>query len=62
MTFSADAAPGADPPRAGVALVLGASRGLGLLVTRELADRGFVVHGCARDAAELEDAAQGLAP
>ena len=47
------------PPTAGhgVALVMGASRGLGLLVCEELLRRGFVVHGCARDAAELERAA-----
>jgi NAD(P)-dependent dehydrogenase (short-subunit alcohol dehydrogenase family) len=42
---------------AGVALVVGASRGLGLLVCEELLRRGFVVHGCARD----EDALAGAA-
>jgi NAD(P)-dependent dehydrogenase (short-subunit alcohol dehydrogenase family) len=62
VTSSADAAPGVETPRAGVALVLGASRGLGLLVARDLVDRGFVVHGCARDAAELEEAAHSLPP
>jgi NAD(P)-dependent dehydrogenase (short-subunit alcohol dehydrogenase family) len=62
VTSSADAAPGVETPRAGVALVLGASRGLGLLVARDLVDRGFVVHGCARDAAELEEAAHSLLP
>ena len=36
VTSSADAAPGVETPRAGVALVLGASRGLGLLVAGEL--------------------------
>jgi NAD(P)-dependent dehydrogenase (short-subunit alcohol dehydrogenase family) len=41
----------------GVALVLGASRGLGLLVCEELLRRGFVVHGSARDGEELERAA-----
>ena len=60
MTSSVDAVPGVETPRAGVALVLGASRGLGLLVAGELIDRGFVVHGCARDAAELEEAARSL--
>ena len=36
-----------------VALVLGASRGLGLLLARELLERGFTVVACARDASEL---------
>ena len=45
----------------GVALVLGASRGLGLLVCGELLRRGFVVHGSARDADELERAGGILA-
>jgi len=47
-----------------VALVLGASRGLGLLVAGELARRGYRVHGCARDADELDRAAAavGLVP
>ncbi len=40
--------------------MLGASRGLGLLVSQELLERGFTVHGCARDAAELEGAARIL--
>ncbi|MFN8098572.1 MAG: SDR family NAD(P)-dependent oxidoreductase [Dermatophilaceae bacterium] len=39
-----------------VALVAGASRGLGLLVATELAARGMTVHGCARDAGELDRA------
>lgn len=51
--------PATPPP--GVALVMGASRGLGLLVCAELLRRGFVVHGCARDAAELERATAVLA-
>ena len=40
----------------GVALVAGASRGLGLLISSELVHRGFQVHGCARDRAELDRA------
>ena len=40
----------------GVALVAGGSRGLGLLVTRELLDRGFRVAVCARDEHELDTA------
>lgn len=40
----------------GVALVAGASRGLGLLISSELVHRGFRVHGCARDRAELDRA------
>jgi NAD(P)-dependent dehydrogenase (short-subunit alcohol dehydrogenase family) len=55
-----DAAPGAHRPRAGVALVLGASRGLGLLVAEQLLARGHVVYGCARDEAELLSAGRLL--
>lgn len=40
-----------------VAAVAGASRGLGLLIATELARRGYTVHACARDAAELDRAA-----
>ena len=40
----------------GVALVAGASRGLGLLIAAELAARGYRVHGCARDRDELDRA------
>ncbi|MEO7268482.1 MAG: SDR family NAD(P)-dependent oxidoreductase [Knoellia sp.] len=40
----------------GVALVAGASRGLGLLISAELVARGHRVHGCARDRAELDRA------
>jgi NAD(P)-dependent dehydrogenase (short-subunit alcohol dehydrogenase family) len=47
-------------PQHGVALVLGASRGLGLLVCEELLRRGHVVHGCARDEQELAGAARIL--
>ncbi|WEV77835.1 SDR family oxidoreductase [Janibacter cremeus] len=47
--------------RARTALVAGASRGLGLLVARELAHRGLDVAICARDAAELEQAVTQLA-
>jgi NAD(P)-dependent dehydrogenase (short-subunit alcohol dehydrogenase family) len=39
-----------------VALVAGGSRGLGLLICRELLARGFTVVACARDAEELTDA------
>lgn len=45
----------------GVALVAGGSRGLGLLVARELLDRGFRVAVCARDAEELDRAREQLA-
>lgn len=45
-----------------VALVVGASRGLGLLVARELLERGFLVVGCARTQADLDRAAELLAP
>jgi len=45
----------------GSALVMGASRGLGLLVCEELLRRGFTVHGCARDEEELYEAARILA-
>lgn len=44
-----------------VAVVAGASRGLGLLISAELMARGFTVHGCARDGAGLERAGQLLA-
>lgn len=43
-----------------VALVAGASRGLGLLIARELLRRGYQVAICARDAAEVEHAATML--
>lgn len=43
------------------ALVAGASRGLGLLVARDLARRGLDVAICARDAVELEHAVAQLA-
>ena len=44
-----------------VALVAGGSRGLGLLICRDLLARGFTVVACARDAAELADAETQLA-
>jgi NAD(P)-dependent dehydrogenase (short-subunit alcohol dehydrogenase family) len=44
-----------------VALVAGASRGLGLLIARDLARRGLDVAICARDAVELEQGAAQLA-
>ena len=43
-----------------VAVVTGASRGLGLLLARELAGQGCPLVICARDAAELERAADQL--
>jgi len=43
-----------------VAVVTGASRGLGLLLARELAGQGCPLVICARDAAELERAADDL--
>lgn len=43
-----------------VAVVTGASRGLGLLLARELAGQGCPLVICARDAAELERAAHEL--
>ncbi|CAN7272598.1 SDR family NAD(P)-dependent oxidoreductase [Knoellia sp. LjRoot47] len=46
----------------GVALVAGASRGLGLLISAELVSRGYRVHGCARDRGELDRAEDLLAP
>ena len=44
----------------GVALVAGASRGLGLALTRELVGRGWRVHGCSRDLESLERAAASV--
>jgi NAD(P)-dependent dehydrogenase (short-subunit alcohol dehydrogenase family) len=49
--------PAADRP---VALVTGASRGLGFLLARELADRGHDLVVCARDADGLRPAADDL--
>jgi NAD(P)-dependent dehydrogenase (short-subunit alcohol dehydrogenase family) len=46
--------------RGGVALVTGGSRGLGLLIARELAARDFRLAICARDGAELADAESDL--
>jgi len=43
-----------------LALVVGASRGLGLLIARELGERGHRVVICARDAGELDRAAAQL--
>ena len=43
-----------------IALVAGGSRGLGLLIARELADRGHRLVVCARDADELQQAAAAL--
>ena len=43
-----------DDIRGEVAIVTGASRGLGLLLARELAGHGCPLVICARDAAELE--------
>ena len=47
-------------PARGLALVMGASRGLGLLIARELLDRGHDVVITARGAEELEAAARRL--
>lgn len=47
-------------PAGSVALVAGGSRGLGLLIARELLRRGCTVVACARDAAELSEAANLL--
>lgn len=44
-----------------IALVVGASRGLGLLVSGELLDRGYTVVGCARTQTDLDRAAELLA-
>ncbi|MCE1177979.1 MAG: SDR family oxidoreductase [Micrococcales bacterium] len=44
-----------------VALVVGGSRGLGLLIGRELLERGYAVVACARDEAELGRAAAAVA-
>lgn len=49
------------PTGAPVALVAGGSRGLGLLICRELLDRGYAVTACAREADELAAAAEQLA-
>ncbi len=60
----ADAAPvdrGAGAPARGAAVVMGASRGLGLLVCQELLARGYTVYGTARDEDELLGAERILA-
>jgi short-subunit dehydrogenase len=49
-----------DDIRGEVAVVTGASRGLGLLLARELARHGCPLVICARDAVELERAAEQL--
>ena len=49
-----------DDLRGEVAIVTGASRGLGLLLARELARQGCPLVICARDAAELDRAAAQL--
>lgn len=46
---------------AGRAVVAGGSRGLGLLICRELATRGYEVHACARSQDELDRASTQLA-
>ena len=51
---------GADTLRGQSALVTGASRGLGLMIARELADQGCRLLICARDSEALERAAQDL--
>ena len=52
--------PSVPPSRLGVALVMGASRGLGLLIARELQDRGHDVVITARSEDELDAAAEQL--
>lgn len=52
--------PHSTGPSRGLALVMGASRGLGLLIARELLDRGHDVVMTARSADELEAAARRL--
>ncbi len=51
---------GTDELTGQVALVAGASRGLGMLIARELTSRGATVAICARSAAELRRAAADL--
>ncbi len=55
-------APPTQPPQASVALVMGGSRGLGLLTARELLKRGFTVVITARDRDELARATTMLDP
>jgi short-subunit dehydrogenase len=57
---AAAASRGRDDIGGEVAVVTGASRGLGLLLARELARHGCPLIICARDAAELERAAADL--
>jgi NAD(P)-dependent dehydrogenase (short-subunit alcohol dehydrogenase family) len=52
--------PGRSPDEAPVSAVFGGSRGLGLLVARELLARGHRVVVLARDQEELDDAAEKL--
>lgn len=59
MVFPADESP-AVAAGAPVAIVTGASRGLGLAIARELAGRGCRLVICARDAIELRRAVDGL--
>jgi short-subunit dehydrogenase len=53
-------APSPDPAAAPLALVAGASRGLGLAIARDLGRRGYRLVICARSAAELEAARSDL--
>jgi short-subunit dehydrogenase len=57
VNVQADSTPDGVPP---IALVAGGSRGLGLLIARELGDHGFRLAVCARHAAELEQGAEQL--
>lgn len=52
----------AAPPPAPLAIVTGASRGIGYAIAQELARRGHRLALVARDRARLEDAARRLAP
>ena len=60
LAAAAAASRGRDDTGGEVAVVTGASRGLGLLLARELARHGCPLIICARDAAELERAAADL--
>lgn len=55
-----DAQTATTPATLPVAVVLGASRGLGFLVARELVDRGHHVVVAARDASEVDEAVADL--
>jgi short-subunit dehydrogenase len=60
QTGTVTSAPGSPASPRPLALVAGASRGLGLLIARELADRGHRVVICARDRGALDQAGEML--